>query len=624
MRGPTIALIGGASGHRGLVSALARMGPRSVALRALPEAEVPASLAVVVLDGEAERLGGYASLSALRALPGGADLPVVMAYPGAPPSDTTRPPDRAVFYLPGDASEAEARALIERLMPGSGPSPLEALVDQAPLGMAALDADGRVRVVNARFIELAGGDEARVRAAPFGGLRIRDHDGADSGLDDTPPGRWEGAVSVEWMEEEHDLFATLDAAPGGGHRLLWVTEATPARQLERTLSEAARMEAVERLAGGVAHDFNNILSVITTLSDLLIRLRPDDDPDLEDLEEIFRSAQRGSDITRQLSAFSRSAPGEPEVVNLDERLRTNEKMIRRFLSEDISLDWALDAEAPAIRVDPSQLDQMILNLALNARDAMPDGGTLTIGTTTRQVAERTEMAGLPLEPGAYAVLTVVDTGEGMDEATRERLFEPFFTTRSWGCQSGLGLSVVHGTLRAMGGAIRVESEPSRGTRFEIWIPAWAAAEPEPADEPMPTGTETVLLVEDHTELRRSMRRALAGLGYRVMDAADGAEALALVADGGLRPHLVVTDVVMPKLSGPELGARIRDLGLSVPTLFLSGYIDHPAVERLRRSGVRVLSKPLEPMELARAVRTALEHSAPDPSDGTEDPGNRYD
>ncbi|MEK9500056.1 ATP-binding protein [Gaopeijia maritima] len=605
----TVALIGGAARHRTLVAAVTSSGLRAVTLRAVPEAEVPPAVALVALDGEAERLSGYRGLAALRRLGGGEGLPVILAYPGPIPPTDARPSDPAVSALAGDASIDDALAMLPSAAGSSSSErglPFEALVARAPVGIAVLSPEGRAVHTNARFVELAGGDRSAVEASPFAGLRTPGTAGLPVDLEGLDGATWSGSVEFEWIERDRELSATVARAPDGAGWLVWVTDTTPARQLEHTLSEAARMEAVERLAGGVAHDFNNILSVITTLSDLLIRLRPEGDPDLEDLEEIFRSARRGSEITRQLSAFSRTTPAEPREIDLEAHLLANEKMLRRFLSEDVALEWALEGKVPEVRVDPTQLDQMILNLALNARDAMPGGGTLTIGATSREVDRPRDVAGLPLKAGRYAVLTVTDTGEGMDEATRSRLFEPFFTTRSWGRKSGLGLSVVHGAVRAMGGAIEVRSRPGEGTRFAILIPAIAPDQVPPADGEVPRGTETILLVEDHVELRRGMRRSLDELGYRVVDAADGAEALALVEEGGLRPHLLVTDVVMPALSGPELSTRIQALGLAVPTLLLSGYTDHPAVEQLRRSGVRVLSKPLETPDLARAVRTALD------------------
>lgn len=606
---PTVALIGWAARHPALAAAVASSGYRAVALRAVPGAEVPGSVALVALDGEAERLSGYRALAALRRLRGGERLPVILAYPGPVPPADRRPADPAVSALGGDASVDDARRMLPPAAPGAAADtalPFEALVERAPLGIAVLSPRARVLHANPRFVELAGGDRRAIDESPFGGLRLPGTAGLPVDLDTLDESGWSGRVEWEWIDGERELSATVARAPDGARWLVWLTDTTPALQLEHTLSEAARMEAVERLAGGVAHDFNNILSVITTLSDLLIRLRPEGDPDLEDLEEIFRSARRGSEITRQLSAFSRTAPAEPREIDLEAHLLASEKMLRRFLSEDVALEWALEENVPEVRVDPAQLDQMILNLALNARDAMPGGGTLTIGSTSRELDRARDVAGLPLEAGRYAVLTVADTGEGMDEATRSRLFEPFFTTRSWGRKSGLGLSVVHGTVRAMGGAIEVRSRPGEGTRFAILIPALPPRSPDADAGEVPRGTETILLVEDHVELRRGMRRSLTELGYRVVDAADGAEALALVEEGALRPHLVVTDVVMPALSGPELSNRIQALGLSVPTLLLSGYTDHPVVEQLRRSGVRVLAKPVDTPDLARAVRAALD------------------
>ncbi len=380
------------------------------------------------------------------------------------------------------------------------------------------------------------------------------------------------------------------------------------------ITDATPGHAVARLAGGVAHDFNNILSVISTLSDLLLRLKPDDDPDREDLEEIFNSAQRGSEITRQLSSFSRTGRGDPQHVVVNELLHSNEKMLRRCVGDDSSFTLALDPDAGSVWADPIQLEQMILHLALNASDAMEGGGSVRIATRLRSLTQPLQLDTGLLPAGSYVELEVTDTGEGMDAETRRRLFEPFFTTRGWGRSSGLGLSVVFGVVRGLGGGIDVSSEPGQGSTFRVLLPADAPAS-EPAAVVEPRGRvgrgagETLVVVEDHVELRRGLARFLREGGYHVLEADDGAAAEALFREDGVRPHLVLADVVMPRMGGRELERRVHGLGLAVPFLFFSGHTDHVEVGRLRDSGVRVLEKPLDLAQVQEVVRERLEREA---------------
>lgn len=619
---PSAALVGDVTAHPALLDGVARAGVRPVAFGVLPDLTRLPGIALVVLDGDAEVLGGFRSLTAAREGASGRPLPVLLVFRRPPPD--TLPAGAGVAALgPHDSATVAAdriRALLRGAeTPVAGPDEapsapraelLDAMVRALPIGLAVVSPGGEIRFANPAFETMLGGDAGAPSQERFGALRAVGS--PDRPLLERVPsdGRaWEGDVRMPGPDGGREFTATLRRLDGGGPSstiLMVLREVTRMRMLERRLADAQRMEAVGQLAGGVAHDFNNILSVITTLSDLLIRLRPDDDPDREDLEEILRSARRGSEITRQLSAFSRTGAGEPDELDLDTVLRNNEKMFRRLLPEDVELIWDLQGDLPVVRADPVQIDQMILNLSLNARDAMPDGGTLRIATERRTLDRPHDVDGSQLPAGTYAVIDVQDSGEGMDEGTRRRIFEPFFTTRGWGRRSGLGLSVVYGTVHAAGGGIEVESAPGAGTRFRIYLPAHrASATPGPEAE-LPRGEETVLVVEDHVELRKGVRRFLTELGYRVMDAADGAEALALVKDGGLRPHLIATDVVMPALSGSELEAEVRALGLSVPVLFFSGYTDHPEVDRLRRAGVRVFPKPVDMEHLAREVRAVLD------------------
>lgn len=624
---PSVALVGEVTAHPALLDGVARAGLRPVAFATLPDLTRLPGVALVVLDGDAEVLGGFRSLAAIhQGAGGGPPLPVLLVFRRPPPDTLPPDPGGGIGALePHDSAPAAAhriRALLQGGDPGESAKPtssppraelLDSMVRALPIGLAVVSSGGEVRFANPAFETMLGVESGTPWLDRFGALRAVGS--PDRPLLERVPsdGRaWEGDVRMPGSDGEREFTATLRRLPDHGdpsHVLMVLRDVTRMRMLERRLADAQRMEAVGQLAGGVAHDFNNILSVITTLSDLLIRLKPDDDPDREDLEEILRSARRGSEITRQLSAFSRTGMGEPDELDLDTLLRSNEKMFRRFLPEDVELIWDLQGDLPVVRADPVQIDQMILNLSLNARDAMPDGGTLRIATGRRELERPHDVDGSQLPAGTYAVLDVQDSGEGMDEGTRRRIFEPFFTTRGWGRRSGLGLSVVYGTVHAAGGGIEVESAPGEGTRFRIYLPAHRSPASPGPDAELPRGEETVLVVEDHIELRKGVRRFLTELGYRVMDAADGAEALALVKDGGLRPHLIATDVVMPALSGSELEAEVRAMGLSVPVLFFSGYTDHPEVDRLRRAGIRVFPKPVDMEHLAREVRAVIDRSA---------------
>ncbi len=497
---------------------------------------------------------------------------------------------------------------------------LAAAVVEAPDGIAVLARNGEVGFANPALLAMLGASDKGAVGKILRGLR--------TSADDSRPffdvvsadgTAWRGDL-LNGSDPHHDqtfsaTARTLVVGPGSPRLLVILRDVTRVRLLERRLAEAQRMDAVGQLAGGVAHDFNNILSVITTLSDLLMRLRADDDPDREDLQEIFDSAQRGSEIARQLSAFSRPGRGQPERLILNTVVAGNEKMLRRLLGGGIDLSLSLDPQTGAVWADPVHLDQLILNLALNARDAMPRGGGFRIATGRRILTAPLETPSGVVSPGDYVELEVADSGEGMEESVRQRLFQPFFTTRGWGRHSGLGLSVVYGLVHAARGGIEVESEPAVGTTLRVLLPALdpAADAPEPhtrAEAASPLGAgETILLVEDHDIVREGLERALVAAGYRVVTAPEGAGAIGLLRSGAVRPHLILSDVVMPFGSGPELEAQIRELGLSAPVVFMSGYAEHPEVDRLRRAGVRVVTKPIQLDQLNRLVRRCLDEAA---------------
>lgn len=386
---------------------------------------------------------------------------------------------------------------------------------------------------------------------------------------------------------------------------------TDRKKLEEQLRQAQKMEAIGRLAGGVAHDFNNLLTVILGYSELLLTLSPATDPNRSIIADIHHAGERAATLTRQLLAFSRKQVLAPQLLDLNEVIGNTEKMLRRLIGEDIALTTVLAPRLRQVRIDPGQMEQVILNLAVNARDAMPRGGRLTVETRNIKIGSE----GLPRhpdrKPGNYVRLAITDTGSGMTPEVQARLFEPFFTTKEPGHGTGLGLATVFGIVKQSEGHISVYSEVGVGTAFEILFPAVAdAARSEPSRSglaPVRFGHETVLLVEDEEPVRKIARLALESHGYHVIEAHLGAEALNAVAEHPTPIQLLVTDVVMPEMSGRELAERLRKRHPGLKVLFVSGYTDDAVI----RHGILdardpFLQKPFSPLTLARKVRDVLD------------------
>ncbi|MFO0800963.1 MAG: PAS domain S-box protein [Gemmataceae bacterium] len=391
-------------------------------------------------------------------------------------------------------------------------------------------------------------------------------------------------------------------------------DVTERRLLEDQLRQAQKMEAVGVLAGGVAHDFNNLLTVINGYSELLLASFPPEDPNQELVGEVYRAGQRAGALTRQLLVFSRQQVVEPKVLDLNAVVGDLDKMLRRLIGEDVLVATRLSPAVGSIRADAGQVEQVITNLCVNARDAMPTGGRLTI-ETQNVVLDETYARGHPgVAPGEYTLLAVTDTGTGMDKATQARVFEPFFTTKGPGKGTGLGLAVVFGIVKQGGGHVAVYSEPGVGTTFKVYLPR-IQGRVEPGESwhsggPMPRGTETIVLAEDEAALRALARHVLKGCGYTLLEAADGREAIRLVERHSGPIDLLISDVVMPHLGGRELAERVAALRPGVKTLFVSGYTDDAVV----RHGVLVaeyafLQKPFTPSALASKVRAVLDQRA---------------
>jgi two-component system cell cycle sensor histidine kinase/response regulator CckA len=376
--------------------------------------------------------------------------------------------------------------------------------------------------------------------------------------------------------------------------------------LEERLRHAQKMEAVGSLAGGVAHDFNNILLAIRGFSAQLLK-GIGDEQQRESVRQIDLAAQRAADLTRQLLAFSRQQVVRPEATDMNVVIDEMLGMLRRLIDESVELTCALEPELETVVVDRGQLGQVVLNLVVNARDAMPDGGALAIETTNAQVDDRLTDGGAEVAPGRYAVLRVADAGVGMDEETRTHLFEPYFTTKPEG--TGLGLSTVYGIVKQSGGHITLESEPGAGTTFTVYFPSSREHVVERAEVAAPTaleGDETILVVEDADIIRPLLIETLQEYGYRVIAARNGAEALELAArEPGL--DLLLTDIVMPGMNGQELADRLASLYPGLRVLFSSGYpADQPMRERIAGSDSGFIEKPFLPDDLVRAVREILD------------------
>jgi len=423
-----------------------------------------------------------------------------------------------------------------------------------------------------------------------------------------PKGRLTGDVSIA---------PVFDDAGNCAHLVGAVHDATERKQLEAQFRQAQKMESVGQLAGGIAHDFNNLLTVINGTAELVTAQLREGDPLHEDLREIRQAGERAAALTRQLLAFSRKQILQPRVINLDTVVAEMESLLRRLIGEDVELVVVPSEGLGHVKADPGQIEQVIANLAVNARDAMPQGGQLTIEIQNVKIDEEyarqhqyAHQQGPAVQPGPYVMLVVSDTGMGMDEVTRQRSFEPFFTTKDPGKGTGLGLSTVYGIVKQSDGYIWVYSEVGQGTSFKIYLPQ--VAEVAGSTRRSPTvapahGTETILLVEDVGGLRKLAKRMLESAGYTVLTAANGEEALRVLERHEEQVHLMVTDVVMPGMSGRILAERFDRTRPGMKVLYMSGYTDDVVVRHgVLAEGMPFLSKPFTAAELIRKVREVLD------------------
>ena len=516
-----------------------------------------------------------------------------------------------------DAAAAAGKALRERDAELRRTNArLGALFEAAPLAVCAVDAQGVVRQWNPAAQRMFGWTAAQAvgqRLPMFPGSgELPVLNGDTRAVKTDVPGvatRSDGStfeVSMSW--------GPVDDDPANGY-VVTFADMTDRKRLEAQLMQAQKMEAVGRLAGGVAHDFNNMLTAIKSYSQLLLQDVAADDARHKDIQEIDLAADRAARLTRQLLAFSRQQMLQPRVLDVNQTVSELEKMLQRLLLKDITLSTRLAPELHAVRADAGQLEQVIVNLVVNARDAMPDGGRLTVRTqnVTIDAASAREGWSFEVRPGAYVLISVTDTGLGMDEATKSRIFEPFFTTKDRHKGTGLGLSTVYGIVKQSGGYIRVISAPGEGSTFEVFLPvADGAASPagQPQRPQTSGGSETVLVVEDDDGIRAVIKRILERAGHRVLEATNGAEALRICDASGDSIDLVLSDIAMPEMQGPDLARRIRELHPHMAMLLMSGYAESASQqEGFLTDGVEFLGKPFSPDALTRKIRHILDGAA---------------
>jgi two-component system, cell cycle sensor histidine kinase and response regulator CckA len=504
------------------------------------------------------------------------------------------------------ANPSETRspgAACNRLLENSASEILERISD----AFFALDRDWRYTYLNGRAEQILGRNRKDLEGKniweefPELAGSVFEQEYRRAAVEDRP-------LEFSAFDVVRKLWADVRVYPSGHGLSVYFQDASARKALEERSGQSQRMEALGRLAGGVAHDFNNLLTIIGGYSNMVLDGLDAKNPLRKEVEPIAEAAERASALTRQLLAFSRRQLLQPKIVDLNRLITKMNKMLRRVIGEDIELKLALRPDVGRIKADPGQIEQVIMNLAVNARDAMPSGGALSVITENREVVSGD---GSPdLAEGSYVLLSISDTGTGMDPYTRAHIFEPFFTTKAKGKGTGLGLATVYGIVKQAGGDIQVDSEPGKGSWFRIYLPRTRKA---PKGQRTEThrrprrGSETILLVEDEPGVRTLAREMLARLGYRVLEAPDAAAALA-VWDGAQKPiDLLLTDVIMPHVSGLELAEKLTALRPGLKVLYISGYTDEVIARHgVVQDGALLLQKPFSRKELGLKVRAILD------------------
>jgi PAS domain S-box-containing protein len=493
------------------------------------------------------------------------------------------------------------------------------LYDFAPVGYFTLVANGAIAQVNLTGARMLGVERSRLLSRRFAAFvveadRASVHAMLAQALESHVVQSGVVALAVEAKGPFPVRYLQLTASVAPDARVCHVVavDITDRRRIEEQVKTVQRLEAIGQLAGGVAHDFNNLLTVILANTEAALAHVDGDSPLRENLLDQRAAAERGAELTRQLLAFSRRQVLQVKVVDVNQLARSVSSMLRRLVGQDIEIMQSFAPNLGRIQVDPTQLDQVLMNLAINARDAMPDGGTLTLSTANVDLDEAgARQLGLEVKPGAFVVVTVSDTGIGMDFTTMSRIFEPFFTTKAMGRGTGLGLSTVYGIVEQCGGDVAVKSELGVGTTFEIYFPRTEA--PLTAILPRSTpsevslaGNETILIVEDESALRRITERILAEAGYTILSAPNGAEGLRIAGEHSGPIHLALTDVVMPGMTGVAFAERFAQVHPAARVLFMSGHSDgaFDGPRGLDRS-THFLAKPFSSAQLKLKIREVL-------------------
>ena len=485
-------------------------------------------------------------------------------------------------------------------------SKLWLLFDEHPNPMLIIDPEnGKILEANAAAVALYGYSREEFRDIAWESLRV--HDDLPRGLTtDSVRHRTRGGGVIEVEPSTRQIEFGGEPA-----QLTVLNDVTIRRHLEEQLRQAQKMEAVGMLAGGVAHDFNNLLTIITGYSQLILNSLHSEDPNHHSAEQIMKAGERAAALTRQLLAFSRRQVLQPRVLDLNRLVTGLSMMLQRLIGEDIDLRLELGADLGRVSADPSQIEQVLMNLVVNARDAMPRGGTLTVETANVSLDSAYVGRHMAAKAGPHVMVAVSDNGAGMDEGTQARLFEPFFTTKGVGRGTGLGLSTVFGIVKQSGGSVDVYSELGRGSSFKVYLPRIdqpVALETESPKKEHRPGTETILLAEDDDMVRNLVRETLERNGYKILDSAGPVEARRIAESHRGTIHLLITDVVMPKISGRELAGQILQNRPELKVLYMSGYTDSAIVNSgILKKEVSFLQKPFTPATLIDKVREVLEN-----------------